>query len=62
MKMGNQEDVKIMHRANVLIKQNKIAFDSNEEKLIWIYYPKLFKKLNKICVPTKIRSIKHEKS
>ncbi len=43
-----KEDLKTMKKANQLLKENKIDYDSYEKKLIWIYYPKIFKKLMKV--------------
>ena len=51
-------DLEIMKKANKLIKGNKIDYDPTQKKLIWLYYPKLFKKLLKKTVDSKIRKVK----
>ncbi len=52
MSMSGME---VIEECNKFIKQNKIVYDTHEKKLIWIYYPKLFKQLTKMTVPSKIR-------
>ncbi|GAH04663.1 unnamed protein product [marine sediment metagenome] len=54
---NNGKGIEFMEECNKLIKENKIAFDPHEEKLIWIYNPKLFKQLMKKTVPSKIRKV-----
>ena len=53
-----QKELKAMRDANKLLKQNKVVFDPNTNKLVWIYNPELFKALMKATVPSKIRRLK----
>ncbi len=40
-------ELKIMKRINKLLKEKKVDYDLNRKRLIWIYYPKIFKRLLK---------------
>lgn len=52
------EEKQIMEKANELIKGNKIDWDPHAQQLVWIYNPKLFKKLREQSVDATIRDVK----